>query len=69
MNPAAMLISRARGAWDFGHASNVLVMHYVDYLIVGISVVVSHVVTKMGRQVTKAREMGSYRLVKILGKG
>jgi tRNA A-37 threonylcarbamoyl transferase component Bud32 len=69
MNPLGMLIARAHGAWDFGAASTVLVMHYPDYLLVGVAGVISHVVTQLGRQVTKAREMGSYRLGDLLGRG
>jgi serine/threonine-protein kinase len=69
MNPIGMLIARARGAWDFGPAGNVLLMHYPDYLLVGVAVVISHVLTNLGRQVAKAREMGSYRLGALLGKG
>lgn len=69
MNPLAMLIARARGTWDFGPLSNVLVMHYPDYLMVGVAVVISRVVMRLGQKVTKAREMGSYRLVSLLGKG
>ena len=69
MNPVGMLISRARGTWDFGPVSNILVMHYPDYLLVAVAVVISGVVTKLGQQVTKAREMGSYELLTRLGKG
>jgi serine/threonine-protein kinase len=69
MNPVGMLIERARGAWDFGPTSNILRMHFLDYLLLGVAVVISGVVTTLGRQVTKAREMGSYQLVKMLGKG
>lgn len=69
MNPVSMLIARARGTWDFAPATKVLVMHWPDYLLLGVAVVISHVVTSLGRQVTKAREMGSYQLVKLLGKG
>jgi tRNA A-37 threonylcarbamoyl transferase component Bud32 len=69
MNPIGMLLARAQGIWDFGPTSNALLMHYPDFLLVGVSVVISHVVTKLGQQVTKAREMGSYRLVAMLGKG
>jgi hypothetical protein len=69
MNPIGMLISRAQGTWDFGAASNVLVMHYPDFLLVGVAGVISHVVTQLGRQVTRAREMGSYRLGELLGRG
>ncbi|MBV8546600.1 MAG: serine/threonine protein kinase, partial [Acidobacteria bacterium] len=49
--------------------SNVLLMHYPDYLLAGVAVVISHVLTNLGRQVAKAREMGSYRLGALLGKG
>jgi serine/threonine-protein kinase len=69
MNPLGMLIARQRGAWDFGPTSNVLLMHYPDYLLAGVAVVISHVLTNLGRQVAKAREMGSYRLGALLGKG
>jgi len=69
MNPLGMLIARAFGVWDFGAASNVLLMHYPDYLLVGVAVVISHVVTQLGRQVTRAREMGSYQLGEPLGRG
>ncbi len=51
MNPLGMLIARARGAWDFGPTINVLVMHYPDYLMVGVSLVISRVVTGLGQQV------------------
>src|SRR5439155_3925999 len=59
----------ARGTWDYGPDINVLVMHYPDYLLVGVAAVISHVVTQLGRQVTKAREMGSYQLGALLGRG
>jgi tRNA A-37 threonylcarbamoyl transferase component Bud32 len=69
MNPIGMLIARARGMWDFGPTSNVVLMHYPDYLMVGVSVVMSHVVTGLGHQVAKAREMGSYQLGELLERG
>jgi serine/threonine-protein kinase len=69
MNPVGMLIARARGTWEFGSASNVVLMHYPDYLLVGVAVVISQVVTKLGQQVTRAREMGSYELGELLGRG
>jgi eukaryotic-like serine/threonine-protein kinase len=68
MAPLGMLIARARGVWD-GPASDLLLMHYPDYLLVGVAVVISHVVTKLGQKVSKARDMGSYQLVALLGKG
>jgi serine/threonine-protein kinase len=69
MNPVGMLWARAEGFWDFGPASNALLMHYPDYLLVGVAVVISHVVTTLGRKVAKAREMGSYQLGELLGRG
>lgn len=69
MNPLSMLLAQARGAWDFGPMSNILLMHYPDYVIVGVSVVISHVVTGLGQQIAKAREMGSYQLGELLGRG
>jgi serine/threonine-protein kinase len=69
MNPIAMLFARANGTWDTGDVSNALLMHYPDFLIVGAAGVISHVVTQLGRQVTRAREMGSYRLGELLGRG
>ncbi|HKA90177.1 MAG TPA: serine/threonine-protein kinase [Haliangiales bacterium] len=69
MNPVGMLIARARGMWDFGPLSNALVMHVPDYVLLGVAVVISHVVTRLGQQVTQAREMGSYRLGELLGRG
>ena len=69
MNPTAMLIAKARGLWDFGPASMALLMHYPDYILVGAAVVIAGVVTKLGQQVSKAREMGSYQLGELLGRG
>ncbi|MGE5836447.1 MAG: serine/threonine-protein kinase, partial [Acidobacteriota bacterium] len=68
-NPIGMLVARARGVWDFGPAVNVLLMHYPDYLLACVSVVISHVVARLGQQVAKAREMGSYQLGELLGRG
>jgi serine/threonine-protein kinase len=69
MNPVGMLWARSQGYWDFGPASHALLMHYPDYLLVGVAVVISHVVTTLGRQVARAREMGSYQLGELLGRG
>ncbi len=69
MNPAAMLLARFRGTWNFNPATDALLMHYPDYLLVGVAVVISHVVTSLSQQVAKAREMGSYQLGELLGRG
>jgi serine/threonine-protein kinase len=69
MNPIGMLLERARGVWEFGPTINVLIMHYPDYLLALVAVVISTVVTELGDEVAKARELGSYRLGELLGKG
>ncbi|HEX5109044.1 MAG TPA: serine/threonine-protein kinase [Vicinamibacterales bacterium] len=69
MNPVGMLIARARGVWHFDSPMDVLVMHYQDYLIVAVATVVSYVVVGLGREVARAREMGSYQLGELLGRG
>jgi len=69
MNPVGMWIARARGLWNFEPASAALLMHYPDYLLLGVAVVISHVVTGLGQEVAKARAMGSYQLGELLGRG
>jgi len=69
MNPVAMWVALATGTWNFHSPTDALLMHYPDYLLVGVAVVISHVVTGLGQQVAKAREMGSYQLGGLLGRG
>jgi serine/threonine-protein kinase len=64
-----MEIGQATGKYHFGPLINVLAMHYPSYLLLGVAVVISHVVARLGHQVTKEREMGSYRLGQLLGRG
>ena len=67
MNPIAMLLLGMRH--PFGSPWLALVMHHPDFILVGAAGVISHVVTKLGQQVTKARELGSYQLGDLLGRG
>ena len=48
MNPVGMLIARAQGPGTSAPATDALLMHYPDYLLVGVAVVISHVVTGAG---------------------
>ena len=70
MGPLGMLTAYLRGSW---HTSSpvelTLLMHYPDFLLVGVAVVIAGVQTRLGEQVTRAREMGSYHLGEIIGKG
>jgi serine/threonine-protein kinase len=69
MLPIGMLIARARGLWQFADTSDVILMHYPDYMMVGISLVIARVVMGLGQQVAKARDLGSYELDELLGEG
>lgn len=69
MDPIGMFLARAAGVYQFDGTVSALLMHYPNYLMAGVAVVVSGVVTRLGQQVTKAREMGSYRLGQLLGRG
>jgi serine/threonine-protein kinase len=44
-------------------------MHYPDYMLVGVAVAISHIFTSLGEQVSLAREMGSYQLGELIGRG
>jgi hypothetical protein len=69
MGPIGMAFTKKLGIWDYGSELNLFVMHYPDYLLVGVAMVVSHVVIKLGHQVSKARELGSYQVGELLGQG
>ncbi len=69
MDPLGMLIGRAAGVYRFDSVLDTLAMHYPNYLLVGVAVVISGVVTRLGQQVSRARELGSYRLGELLGRG
>lgn len=69
MNPVAMALVRVHGMGVGDAIRTGLLMHYTDYMIAVIGYVVSRVVTRLGRQVSKAREMGSYQLGDLIRRG
>jgi serine/threonine-protein kinase len=69
MDPLGMVIWKAAGVYQFGSMSDLLLMHYPNFLMLGMAVVISRVVTGLGQQVSREREMGSYRLGDLLGSG
>jgi serine/threonine-protein kinase len=69
MDPLGMIVAQAQGAYEFGPLRNAFLMHYPSYLLVGVAGVISQVVNRLGRQVAREREMGSYRLGEPLGSG
>ena len=69
MNPVAMLLMGKMGIWDYGSPGKVVLMHYPDFLLVFLAWTISTVMAKLGHQVSKAREMGSYHLGALIGRG
>ena len=69
MDPLGMITAQAEGVYHFGPLRNAFLMHYPSYLLLGVAVVISGVVTRLGRQVAKERELGSYHLGELLGRG
>jgi serine/threonine-protein kinase len=69
MDPLGMIVAQTNGVYQFGPLRNAFLMHYPSYLLLGVAVVISHVVNRLGRQVAKEREMGSYRLGELLAHG
>jgi serine/threonine-protein kinase len=69
MDTIGMVLARATGSYEFDSFSSAVLMHYPNFLMLGAAVVISHVVTRLGQQVTREREMGSYRLGELLGRG
>ena len=69
MDPIGMVVAQAAGRYHFGPWQNALLMHYSNYLLLGVAMVISRVVTRLGMQVARERELGSYRLGELLGRG
>ncbi len=69
MDPLGMMVAHALGVYPHGGLGYGILMHYPTFLLAGVGVVISHVVTRLGRQVARERELGSYRLGELLGQG
>jgi eukaryotic-like serine/threonine-protein kinase len=69
MDPLGMMLAGAAGDYPHGSLSSALIMHYPSYMLLGVAVVISRVVNRLGQQVRREREMGSYRLGELLGRG
>jgi serine/threonine-protein kinase len=69
MDPAGMWVAQLAGGHPIVNVTDALIMHLGSYLMAGIAVVISHVVTRLGREVGKARELGSYLLGDLIGQG
>src|SRR5213596_171223 len=67
MDPLVMALTIAARHLEVA-PTHLLWMHIPNYLAVGIAVIISHIITGLGRQVRDARELGSYRLGALLGR-
>ena len=68
MDPFAMAVALARGTFH-APAGFVFWMHFPNYICAGLGVVISHIITNLGREVRDARDLGSYRLGGLIGRG
>jgi tRNA A-37 threonylcarbamoyl transferase component Bud32 len=69
MDPLGMIIAQAAGIYQFGNVGYAFLMHYPTYLLAGVGLVISQVVTRLGRQVARERELGSYVVGELIGGG
>ena len=68
MDPLGFAIASARGL-PAPSADLILVAALPNYISALLGVIPSHIITRLGRQVTRARELGSYQLVELIGRG
>src|SRR5262249_38062393 len=68
MDPVGLLIAHLRGLETPTFA--VIVWNYLpNYVCAVLAVIPSKIMVRMGRQVQRARELGSYRLGQLIGRG
>ncbi|HEY4647820.1 MAG TPA: serine/threonine-protein kinase [Gemmatimonadales bacterium] len=71
---AALMDPAAAGLWErLGRTSvglhQALLLAIPNYLCALVAPVISHIITRLGREVRRAREMGSYVLGEVIGRG
>ena len=69
MDPVGALIWKAAGQQHVPGAGQVFLHAFPNYLCALIAPLISHIITGLGREVRKAREMGSYVLDGLIGSG
>ena len=69
MDPVGAIIWKAAGQQHVPGAGQVLLHAFPNYLCALIAPLISHIITGLGREVRKAREMGSYVLEDRIGAG
>jgi hypothetical protein len=68
MDPVGLLIAQARGLEL--PPTGLLVWTYLpNYICAGLAVLPAKIITHLGRKVSRARQLGSYRLIERIGRG
>jgi serine/threonine-protein kinase len=68
MDPVGILIARARGV-EVPSLALVAWTYLPNYICAVLAVIPSKILAHLGRKVTRARQLGSYRLVEQIGRG
>jgi hypothetical protein len=68
MDPIGALFWKSRGV-DVPGMGAVMILAVPNYLCAALAPLISHIITRLGREVRKAREMGSYVLGDLIGSG
>ena len=68
MDPVGILITRARGV-EVPSLSLVAWTYLPNYICAVLAVIPSKILAHLGRKITRARQLGSYRLVEQIGRG
>jgi serine/threonine-protein kinase len=68
MDPLGLLLARARGM-ELPPTTLLVWTYLSNYICAALAVLPSHIIIRLGRQVSRARELGSYRLASLIGRG
>jgi serine/threonine-protein kinase len=68
MDPVGLLIARTRGL-ELPPLGLLVWAYLPNYITAGLAVLPSKIITHLGRKVSRARQLGSYRLVERIGRG
>jgi len=69
MDPAALGITLLRVGEIQATAAEALQSFLPNYICAGLAVVPAHIISRLGRQVSKAKALGSYQLGEVIGQG
>ena len=68
MDPVGLLVAHVRGL-EIPTLTVILWNYLPNYVCALLAVIPSKIMVRLGRQVQRARELGSYRLVQLIGRG